>query len=73
MLTLFNYSREAYVTQGLEPPRTGPFKLTADIVRKDGLGGLFRGLTPTFAREMPGYFFFFYAYELSREVLAKEG
>jgi hypothetical protein len=28
---------------------------------------MFRGLKPTFTREMPGYFFFFYAYELSRD------
>jgi solute carrier family 25 ornithine transporter 2/15 len=31
--------------------------------------GLFHGLTATFTREMPGYFCFFFAYELSRELL----
>ena len=36
----------------------------AQILKADGVGGLFRGLTPTFMREMPGYFCFFYAYEV---------
>lgn len=48
-----------------------PFKLTKDILRKEGIRGLFRGLVPTFAREMPGYFFFFGGYETTREFLAK--
>ena len=55
--------REQYLQKGQEPPRVGPFKLTAQILKADGVGGLFRGLTPTFMREMPGYFCFFYAYE----------
>lgn len=41
----------------------GPAKLTSQILKKDGLVGLFRGLVPTLAREMPGYFFFFGGYE----------
>lgn len=56
--------RESYLQKGQEPPRVGPFKLTAQILKADGVGGLFRGLTPTFMREMPGYFCFFYAYEV---------
>lgn len=51
--------------------KISPFKLTQDILRREGVRGMFRGLVPTFAREMPGYFFFFGAYELSREMLAK--
>ena len=31
---------------------------------------MFRGLTSTMAREMPGYFFFFGGYELSKSFLA---
>ena len=31
------------------------------------------GMTPTLAREVPGYFCFFGAYETSRYLLAKEG
>lgn len=30
---------------------------------------MFRGLTSTMAREMPGYFFFFGGYELSKSLL----
>lgn len=51
--------------------RISPFQLTAQILREEGVRGMFRGLTPTFAREMPGYFFFFGAYEMTREFLAK--
>ncbi|XP_018497762.1 mitochondrial ornithine transporter 1 [Galendromus occidentalis] len=49
---------------------TSAFQLTGDIWRQEGLRGFFRGLTPTFVREMPGYFFFFGGYELSRSLLA---
>lgn len=34
---------------------------------------MFRGLTATFTREMPGYFCFFFAYEACRGVLAAPG
>ena len=43
------------------------------ILREDGVPGLFRGLTATFTREMPGYFFFFLAYEATRGLLAAPG
>ncbi len=65
--------RESYVERGQEPPRIGPMKLTGQILRNEGVPGLFRGLTPTFMREMPGYFFFFFAYEMTREALKPEG
>lgn len=42
------------------------FGITGQIIRDEGLLGLFRGFTPTLAREMPGYFFFFGGYEASR-------
>lgn len=48
-----------------------PFQLTKNVLKKEGIPGMFRGLTSTFAREMPGYFFFFGGYELSRQFLAK--
>ncbi|XP_067641279.1 mitochondrial ornithine transporter 2 [Eurosta solidaginis] len=48
-----------------------PWKLTRLIYKTDGLPGFFRGLTSTFAREMPGYFFFFGSYEFTRELLTK--
>ena len=65
--------RESHLEKGLEPPKIGPFRLTQQILRSEGVPGLFRGLKPTFMREMPGYFFFFYSYELSREMLRPEG
>jgi len=65
--------REAHAEKGLEPPKIGPLKLTQQILRSEGPRGLFHGLTPTFAREMPGYFFFFMAYEASRELLTPAG
>ena len=43
------------------------------ILKADGVPGMFRGLTATFTREMPGYFFFFFAYEASRGLLASPG
>ncbi|XP_060532437.1 mitochondrial ornithine transporter 1 [Cylas formicarius] len=49
----------------------GPLKLTKQILKKDGVTGLFKGLVPTLVREMPGYFFFFGGYEGTRELLRK--
>ena len=43
------------------------------IVREDGVTGLFRGLTSTWAREVPGYFFFFGGYHFSRKMLTPQG
>ena len=51
----------------------GPWQLTRQIIQESGASGLFRGLTSTIAREMPGYFFFFGGYEATRELLAKPG
>lgn len=57
----------------LKQVHIGPWKLTRDILRSEGVPGLFRGLTSTFAREMPGYFFFFGGYEISRALLTPQG
>lgn len=65
--------RESSSIQGKEPPKIGPWRLTQDILKNEGVPGMFRGLTATFTREMPGYFFFFLAYELSRELLTQPG
>lgn len=48
-----------------------PYQLTRQILKAEGIAGMFRGLVPTFAREMPGYFFFFGGYEMTRDFLAK--
>lgn len=47
----------------------GPWELTGRILREQGVRGLFTGLSSTIAREMPGYFFFFGGYEVTRELL----
>lgn len=65
--------RESHNIAGKEPPKIGPWRLTRDILREDGVQGLFRGLTATFTREMPGYFFFFLAYEATRQALTPPG
>ncbi|XP_056091908.1 solute carrier family 25 member 15b [Rhinichthys klamathensis goyatoka] len=41
------------------------------IVHNEGPAGFFQGLTPTIAREVPGYFCFFGAYELCRSLFAE--
>jgi len=51
----------------------GPWSLTRQILLTEGPLGLFRGLVPTFAREMPGYFVFFGGYEVSRVLLTPPG
>ncbi len=47
--------------------------IVRQIVREDGVTGLFRGLTSTWAREVPGYFFFFGGYHFSRKILTPQG
>ena len=47
----------------------GPFRLVGQIWKESGIRGFYHGLVSTFAREMPGYFFFFGAYEFSRSLL----
>ncbi|XP_014484770.1 PREDICTED: mitochondrial ornithine transporter 1 isoform X2 [Dinoponera quadriceps] len=51
----------------------GPWILTRQILREQGVRGLFTGLSSTIVREMPGYFFFFGGYEGTRELLATAG
>ncbi|GMR41613.1 hypothetical protein PMAYCL1PPCAC_11808, partial [Pristionchus mayeri] len=43
------------------------------ILRERGPLGFFVGLSPTLAREVPGYFFFFGAYETCRTLMTPEG
>lgn len=49
--------------KGRKTKYIGATSLTQQIVQTEGFRGLFRGLVPTLAREMPGYFFFFGGYE----------
>ena len=52
---------------------SGPWSLTREIIRTEGIQGLFRGLNATLVREMPGYFFFFGGYEVCRALLTPKG
>lgn len=42
------------------------------IFKESGIRGFYHGLVSTFAREMPGYFFFFGAYEFTRSLFTPE-
>lgn len=46
------------------------WSVVKSIMRKEGPLGFFQGLIPTIAREVPGYFCFFGAYELWRTAFA---
>ncbi|CAG5125469.1 unnamed protein product, partial [Candidula unifasciata] len=61
------------VEGGLDRLKIGPFGLTKEILQREGFRGLFKGLTATFMREMPGYFCFFGGYEVSRHLLTPPG
>jgi hypothetical protein len=41
------------------------------IYVEDGITGYWRGLTSTWAREIPGYFSFFLTYEAAKKTLAR--
>ena len=61
------------MVEGRPQPKLGPLGLTRKLLNTEGVPGLYRGLTATFVREIPGYFFFFLAYEGVRELLKPEG
>lgn len=46
------------------------WSVVKSIMKNEGPQGFFQGLTTTIAREVPGYFCFFGAYELSRTMFA---
>lgn len=43
----------------------GPVALMKDMIDKYGWSSLYKGLSPTLAREIPGYAFYFMSYELA--------
>ncbi|XP_078513375.1 mitochondrial ornithine transporter 1-like [Lissotriton helveticus] len=49
------------------------WSVVKSILQKEGPFGLYQGLTSTLLREVPGYFFFFGGYELSRSFFLSEG
>ena len=48
-----------------------PFTIIKDVLRTDGPLGFYRGITSTVLREVPGYFFFFGGYEMTKYYLSK--
>ncbi|XP_053659020.1 mitochondrial ornithine transporter 1 [Anopheles marshallii] len=65
--------RETAGNDGKRRPTISSYALASQILRTEGIPGMFRGLTSTFAREMPGYFFFFGGYEATREFFTRPG
>ncbi|XP_071780837.2 solute carrier family 25 member 15a [Centroberyx gerrardi] len=51
--------------------RSTVWTVVKTVLKKDGPLGFYQGLTTTIVREIPGYFFFFGAYELSRSTFAQ--
>ncbi|XP_071979590.1 mitochondrial ornithine transporter 1-like [Engystomops pustulosus] len=51
------------------PHKSTPWSIVCDILKTEGVCGFFRGLSSTWLREIPGYFFFFGGYELSSSIL----
>nr|XP_039248210.1 mitochondrial ornithine transporter 1-like [Styela clava] len=51
----------------------GPWGIVRQIMRERGPSGFMTGITSTWARELPGYFAFFYGYELTRDLLTPPG
>jgi solute carrier family 25 ornithine transporter 2/15 len=49
------------------------FGICREMYKQNGLRSFFIGMTPTLTREVPGYFAFFGAYELSRYLFTTEG
>uniref|UniRef100_A0A914XS63 Mitochondrial ornithine transporter 1 n=2 Tax=Plectus sambesii TaxID=2011161 RepID=A0A914XS63_9BILA len=56
-----------------EANRVTPWSLCRQIFREEGVRGFGRGMMPTMAREIPGYFFFFGGYETCRYLLTPVG
>ncbi|KAG9455793.1 hypothetical protein H6P81_000301 [Aristolochia fimbriata] len=49
--------------------RDGPISLVQNILRREGIRGVFRGLGVTMLRDMPGHGTYFWTYEYTREWL----
>ncbi|XP_078049037.1 mitochondrial ornithine transporter 1 [Augochlora pura] len=63
--------KETNKLNGFVRKRVSSWALTNQVIKEQGIRGLFTGLSSTIAREMPGYFFFFGGYEITRELLKK--
>ena len=63
--------RRELVARNPEMKMIGPYELTSNILKTEGVAGLFRGLKPTWTRELPGYFCFFLGYEGTKSLICK--
>ena len=66
-------AREVALVSSDMKAQVNAFDLVRTIVKRDGVFGLFQGINSTIAREMPGYFVFFGAYEGTRVLLTPKG
>ncbi|KAF8388989.1 hypothetical protein HHK36_025673 [Tetracentron sinense] len=55
--------------QTIEHLREGPMSVAKNIWRREGLRGIYRGLTITMLRDAPAHGFYFWTYEYMREQL----
>lgn len=53
--------------------QSSTWSVVSTIFKTEGLPGFFQGMTSTWLREVPGYFFFFGGYELSRTLFTYTG
>jgi solute carrier family 25 carnitine/acylcarnitine transporter 20/29 len=60
-------------TAAAEPLFHGPLDCVSKIYAKNGLKGLFRGMSATMYREIPGYAGQFFCYEALKRSLTREG
>ncbi|KAI5089051.1 hypothetical protein C0J45_20459, partial [Silurus meridionalis] len=58
-------------SEKISSTHTSVWSVIKSIMKAEGPSGFFQGLTPTIAREVPGYFCFFGAYELCRSTFSK--
>ncbi|XP_069468464.1 mitochondrial ornithine transporter 1-like [Ambystoma mexicanum] len=49
------------------------WSVVRSIFKSEGVPGFFQGMTSTWLREVPGYFFFFGGYEVSRTLFTRTG
>ncbi|KAJ8405814.1 hypothetical protein AAFF_G00312510 [Aldrovandia affinis] len=52
---------------------TSSWSMVRNILQREGPQGLFQGMSSTWLREVPGYFFFFGGYEISRSLFTQPG
>ena len=64
---------QTHSVSNLSKQVVSPVIVVRSILRDEGMAGMYRGLTSTWFREMPGYFCFFTGYNASIKFLTPEG